>query len=112
MEYGYYGTNNDERLQQIQNLSPSVLNLSTFSYACNTEGEITNWTEQADANTPTIQVLEYDPVDQLWASTVHSGTIAGSIVKQFIYQYDAAGNRTSEQIQSGAGVSPAVGSAT
>jgi RHS repeat-associated protein len=33
-------------------------------------------------------------------------------VKQFIYQYDVAGNRTSEQIQSGAGASPAVGSAS
>jgi RHS repeat-associated protein len=68
--------------------------------------------EQADANTPTVQVEEYDPVNQLLSSTVHSGTIAGSIVKQFIYQYDVAGNRTSEQIQSGAGASPAVGSAS
>jgi RHS repeat-associated protein len=110
--FSYYGTNNDERLQQIQNLTPGGQNLSAFSYFYNAEGQITNWTEQADANTPTVQVEEYDPVNQLLSSTVHSGTIAGSIIKQFIYQYDAAGNRTSEQIQSGAGVAPAVSSAS
>ena len=106
--FNYYGTNNDERLQQIQNLTPGGQNLSAFSYAYNAEGEITNWTEQADNNTPTVQVEEYDPVNQLISSTVHSGSIAGSIVKQFIYQYDAAGNRTSEQIQRNVGVPPAV----
>jgi len=110
--FSYYGTNNDERLQQIQNLTPGGQNLSSFSYAYDSNGEITNWTEQADNNTPTVQVEEYDPVNQLLASTIHSGTIAGTILKQFIYQYDAAGNRTSEQIQSSAGVSPAVGSAS
>jgi RHS repeat-associated protein len=110
--YSYYGTNHDERLQQIQNLTPAGQNLSTFGYAYDTNGQITNWTEQADNDTPTVQVLEYDPVNQLLSSTVHSGTIAGSILKQFIYQYDAAGNRTSEQTQSGAGVPPAISSSS
>jgi RHS repeat-associated protein len=106
--FSYYGTNNDERLQQIQNLTASGQNLSAFSYAYNANGEITNWTEQADNNTPTVQVEEYDPVNQLISSTVHNGSIAGSVLKQFIYNYDAAGNRTAEQIQSSANTSPAV----
>jgi RHS repeat-associated protein len=110
--FGYYGTNNDERLQQIQNLNPAGQNLSTFGYVYDSNGEITNWTEQADNNTPTVQVEEYDPVNQLLSSTVHSGSIAGSVLKQFIYNYDAAGNRTSEQIQSSAGVSPAISSSS
>ena len=110
--FNYYGTNNDERLQQIQNLTPGGQNLSSFGYAYTADGQITNWTEQADNNTPTVQMEEYDPANQLISSTVHSGSIAGSIVKQFIYQYDAAGNRTSEQIQSGAGVSPAISSSS
>ena len=67
--FSYYGTNNDERLQQIQNLTPGGQNLSAFTYAYNAEGEITNWTEQADNNTPTVQVEEYDPVNQLLSST-------------------------------------------
>jgi YD repeat-containing protein len=73
--FGYYGTNNDERLQQIQNLTPGGQNLSTFGYVYDANGEITNWTEQADNNTPTVQVEEYDPVNQLLSSTIHSGTI-------------------------------------
>ena len=92
-------------------MTPGGQNLSAFSYAYNAEGEITNWTEQADNNTPTVQVEEYDPVNQLISSTAHSGSIAGTILKQFIYQYDAAGNRTSEQIGS-TGVSPAISSST
>jgi hypothetical protein len=48
-----------------------------------------------------------DPVNQLLSSTMHSNTIDGTVLKQFVYNYDPAGNRTSEQIQSGAGVSPA-----
>jgi RHS repeat-associated protein len=110
--FNYYGMNNDERLQQIQNLTPGGQNLSTFGYAYDANGQITNRTEQADNNTPIVQVLEYDPVNQLLASTVHNNTVAGTILKQFIYQYDAAGNRTSEQIQSGAGVPPAISSSS
>jgi RHS repeat-associated protein len=110
--FSYYGTNGDERLQQIQNLAPNTQNLSTFGYIYDSNGEITNWTEQADNNTPTVQVEEYDPVNQLLSSTVHSGSIGGSVLKQFIYNYDAAGNRTSEQIQSSAGVSPAISSSS
>jgi RHS repeat-associated protein len=110
--FSYYGTTNDERLQQIQNLTPGGQNLSTFGYVYDANGEITNWTEQADNNTPTVQVEEYDPVNQLISSTVHSGSIGGSVLKQFIYNYDAAGNRTSEQIQSSAGASPAISSSS
>ena len=68
----------------------------------------TTWAQQAGTNTPSVWVTEYDPVYQLLALTVRSNTIAGAILKQFIYGYDKAGNRTSEQIQSGAGVPPAI----
>jgi RHS repeat-associated protein len=98
--FSYYGTNNDLRLEQIQNLSPNGQNISTFSYNYDADGQITNWTEQADAQTPTVKVPEYDPVDQLLGVTVHGNNAAGTILKQFLYSYDPAGNRTSEQIDS------------
>jgi RHS repeat-associated protein len=110
--FSYYGATNDFRLQQIQNLSPSAQSLSTFSYTYDADGQIATWTQQADASTPTVWVTEYDPVDQLLGVTVRSNSVTGTILKQFIYGYDKAGNRTSEQIQSGAGILPAISSAT
>jgi len=103
---------NDERLQQIQNLNPSGQNLSSFGYAYDANGTITNWTEQTDANVPTVQVLQYDPVNQLLGSTVFSNTVAGTILKQFIYTYDHAGNRTGEQVQTGTNNPPSINSAS
>ena len=40
--------------------------------------------------------------------TVHSNTLAGAILKQFVYGYDQAANRTSKEIQGGAGVPPVI----
>src|SRR4051812_40237643 len=39
--------------------------------------------------------------DQLLASTVRSNGITGALLRRFVYGYDKAGNRTSEQIDSG-----------
>jgi hypothetical protein len=40
--FSYYGITNNERLQQIQNLTPSHQNLSSFGYAYDADGDITN----------------------------------------------------------------------
>ncbi len=45
--------------------------------------------------------LQYDPVDQLVGSLVHSNGIAGALSRRYLYAYDPAGNRTSEQIDMG-----------
>lgn len=42
--------------------------------------------------------MQYDPVNQLLNSTTYSNTVAGAILKQYAYNYDPSGNRTSEQI--------------
>jgi len=110
--FSYYGATNDFRLEQIQNLSPGAQSLSTFSYTYDADGQIATWTQQADTSTPTVWVTEYDPVDQLLGVTVRSNSVTGTILRQFIYGHDKAGNRTSEQIQSGAGILPAISSAT
>jgi YD repeat-containing protein len=97
-QYGYYSTTNDERLQQIQNLTPGGQNLSSFSYAYDADGDITNWTQQADASTPTAYSYAYDAGNQILSAVLNSTGAGAAVLKQFAYGYDLAGNRTSEQI--------------
>jgi len=96
----YYGATNDFRLQQIQNSTVSS-NLSIFQYTYDADGQISTWTQQADADTPKVLELQYDPVDQLLGSLVHSNSLTGGLLKRYLYGYDSAGNRTSEQIDMG-----------
>ncbi len=92
---------NDFHLQQIQNLNPDSSQLSAFSYAYDSDGQISTWTQQADSATPKVLELQYDPVDQLLGALVHSNSLTGSLLKRYLYAYDIAGNRTSEQIDMG-----------
>jgi RHS repeat-associated protein len=104
--FSYFSTTNDERLKEIWNQKTNNATLSKFDYVYDAIGQITNWTQQADTTATNAQVLTYDPVNQLLSDTVHSNTIAGAILKQYAYGYDAAGNRTTEQV--GTGTSGAV----
>ncbi len=96
--FSYYGTTNNEWLQQIQNLTPSHQNLSSFGYAYDANGDITNWTQQADASTPTAYSYGYDAGNQVLSAVLNSTGAGATVLKQFAYGYDLAGNRTSEQI--------------
>jgi YD repeat-containing protein len=58
------------------------------------------WTQQADTNAPVVWNYGYDPANQLLHATLKSTGIGASILKQFVYRYDPAGNRLSEQIDS------------
>ncbi len=95
--FNYYGATNDFRLQQILH-SNSTVQLSSFSYTYDADGQIATWTQQTNTATPKVLQLEYDPVDQLIGATVRSNSVAGAILKRYAYGYDAAGNRTAEQI--------------
>jgi len=97
-QFSYYGTTNNERLQQIQNLTPTGQNLSSFDYVYDADGDITNWTQQADASTPTAYSYAYDPGNQILSSVLNSTGPGAAVLKTFAYGYDLAGNRTSEQI--------------
>lgn len=92
--FDYYDNVGDQRLKQIRNIKGSTT-LSQFDYEYNPEGQITKWTQQAGAGTPTAYSLSYDMADQLIAATLKS---QNAIVKRYAYQYDKAGNRTSEQV--------------
>jgi RHS repeat-associated protein len=97
-QFSYYGTTNNERLQQIQNLTPTGQNLSSFSYVYDADGDITNWTQQTDASTPTAYSYGYDAGNQVLSAVLNSTGAGTAVLKHFAYGYDLAGNRTSEQI--------------
>jgi RHS repeat-associated protein len=103
--YGYYpntvptGTGNgDQRLQQIQNLTPGGANLSTFGYTYDGSGLIQTWSRQSDAASALTSSFKYDALGQLLSATVPT---SASVVKQYTYGYDVAGNRIQEQIDNG-----------
>ena len=96
--FSYLSITNDERLSEILNQKTNSVTLSKFDYKYDPVGNITNWTEQPDTNTPTVVVMQYDPVNELLNSMVFSNTVAGAVLKQYAYGYDLNGNRTSEQI--------------
>jgi len=88
----------DQRLTQIRNLRPGGANLSTFGYTYDAEGIIQTWSKQLDAAPALTSSFSYDLANQLIEALVP--TAAGP-AKRHIYRYDAASNRTSEQIDEG-----------
>lgn len=72
------------------------------------DGQITAWTRQADGNSPTVLNLGYDSADQLLSAILTTNTANGAVLKQYLYGYDSAGNRLSEEIQDGTNNPPAI----
>jgi len=94
--FSYYDNNGDQRLKQIWNQQPNMATLSKFGYQYDAGGRITQWTQQAGAGTTQVMTLEYDFEDQLLNAVITPQ--AGSATKVFTYGYDAAQNRTSEEV--------------
>ena len=61
-------------------------------------GQITKWTQQAGANPAQAYNFGYDPVSQLKSGILKD--LSGAVLKSYNYDYDAAGNRTTEAIDS------------
>ena len=99
--FSYLGTNNDERVAEIWNQNASGATLSKFDYLYDPEGQITNWTQQVDAASPTAYAYQYDAGKQLINAVLSSTGVGATVLKQYAYGYDLAGNRTSEQIDTG-----------
>lgn len=87
--------NGDQRLKEIANLLPGGANLSTFGYGYDKEGVIQSWTRKYDTSSVLTSNFKYDLADQLTEAAVPS---ASSVLKEFVYRYDKAGNRASEQV--------------
>jgi len=102
MDY-YTPSTNSGRLKDITNLNSGSQTLSAFNYNYDSVGDITNWTKQlgnASSDTETL-TLGYDPDSQL--SSVNQVNANSSPSEATTYAYDAAGNRTLEQLQVGTG---------
>ena len=95
--FSYFGTVGDSRLQSIQNLKSDGSNVSTFQYSYDPTGQIQSWSQQADAQAPKAYSFEYDAVGQVLKATL-TDTGANQVLKTFVYGYDEAGNRMTEQI--------------
>ena len=76
-------------MKEIWNKTGSGDTISKFGYGYDVLGRITQWTQQTDANTSKVMTMDNDAEDQLLNAAI---TPQGqSIVKSFIYGYDAAG---------------------
>ena len=95
--YAYYPNAGDNRLQTMWHKGPGGATLSKFDYTLDAAGNVTTWTQQADNATPTVYSYTYDRSDELVRAVLTSPDLATTF-KRFGYTYDAAGNRTSEQI--------------
>ena len=92
-DYAFYGNIQDQLLQRITHRLPNNAVLSEFTYAYNTVGQITNWT-QLQGGAFKTWAPAYDAADRLLSVPVSQG---GVQVQNFDYAYDDADNRTSEQ---------------
>lgn len=87
----------NRRLQQITHTAGAVP-VSQFSYVRDIPARrITSWSQQADAQTPSVFSFNYDAANQLLSALV---TNAGTLVNIFGYTYDRAANRLVEQVGS------------
>ncbi len=96
-EYTYYNNAGDQRLKQVWNRNANGTTLSKYSYDYNKTGSINKWTQQADSTDIAYDELTYDLSDQLIAATKKNQSL-NAVIKRYAYQYDKAGNRTSEQV--------------
>ena len=91
-----YGDNlHDRTLHQIS-YAIGAAPVSQFTYGRDiARRRITDWSQQAGAQTPSVFSLGYDEADQLLSAAV---TNAGALVNIFAYAYDPSGNRLAEQV--------------
>ena len=87
----------EPRLSEIKNLNASSAVISKFDYLYDASGQITNWTQQTDANNPQNWTMQYDREGKLLNVNV-ADTVTSAVLHQYAYTYDPNGNRTSEQI--------------
>ena len=95
--YSYYSNAGDRRLQTIHHKYPNASTLSKFDYTYDAVGNILTWRQQADS-TAVLWKYGYDQADQLISAVKHATDTPQTVLQRYAYAYDAAGNRTVEQI--------------
>jgi RHS repeat-associated protein len=96
--YSYYGNTGDRRLQTLHHKLSGGATLSKFDYTYDRVGNILSWQQQADAAAPVQWTYTYDLADQLVSALKKTTDPTPTLLSTFHYGYDAAANRTSEQI--------------
>lgn len=89
-------------MQKLRSSGSTNATLSRHEYAYNGVGQITTWKPEnpADGTNPVKQLsMQYDAADQL-LSVISQNASSLVLLKQYFYQYDKAGNRTNEQVDS------------
>jgi len=103
--FSYLTTPNDERLSEIWNKTAANATISKFDYTYDSVGNMMSWTQQTDANAATVYGYGYDAGNQILSAVLQSTGVGATVLKQYAYGYDLAGNRTSEQIDTGMSLS-------
>jgi RHS repeat-associated protein len=96
--YSYLPASQERRLQTIHHKYPNTSTLSRFDYTYDAVGNILTWQQQADSAAPTIWRYGYDRADQLIRAVQETTGGSPSILHEYAYGYDPAGNRMFEQI--------------
>jgi hypothetical protein len=71
----------------------------TTTYTYDAHGQISTWTQQTNAGPAQVYTFGYDGANQLIDAVLEPAG-GGSVIKDYAYAYDAAGNRTGEQLDS------------
>lgn len=96
--YSYYPTSSDSRLQEVHHrVSLGGATLSRFSYTYDAAGNIRLWTQQFQGQSRAYE-LTYDAADRLASASYRTTDPVPLVLARYGYAYDAAGNRTTEQI--------------
>jgi len=96
--YSYLPATQERRLQTIHHKYPNTSTLSRFDYTYDAVGNILTWQQQADSAAPTIWRYGYDRADQLIRAVQETTGGSPSVIHEYGYGYDPAGNRLYEQI--------------
>jgi RHS repeat-associated protein len=97
-QYAYFPNVGDLRLQQIKHVAPGGATISKYDYTYDAQSNIKTWTQQVGASAAQVYELGYDTADQLKTATLKTTGPTPSVLKRYGYDYDPAGNRTTEQI--------------
>ena len=96
--YLYFPNLQDKRLEEIKNQTSTATLLSQFDYIYGAEGQLLTWTKNYPGlPTPQRYDLGYDNADQLLTAPLKKAT-NNALIRQYIYGYDFAANRTSERV--------------
>ena len=96
--FTYFPNNQDKLIQDIHHRTSAGATISRFSYAFDVAGNIRTWTQQNGASPANAYDFDYDPLNEVTSAIYRTTDTTPSILKRYGYRYDAAGNRTAEQI--------------